>query len=216
VTTNRTFRTGCVWRHLSSRRASRVYLWCFAVLLISGLALRLEAVIYGRQIISVVSALSTLRVGETSKAETLSRLPMLRTLPAAWSSDSRCGTDECLFMFLGNGLPGRILWETKSSTLSALLRWWGFRFEILNVGVNFTSGKVSYFAYSLWASAPGVRKDPPTKRRRTWGRSYWSLVSEHHQSQRAEFSGSRASALPSDPLPGGITEYRDYSDSQCP
>ena len=42
-----------------------LYLWCLAVLLISGLALRIEAAIYGRQITSAVSALSTLLIGET-------------------------------------------------------------------------------------------------------------------------------------------------------
>jgi hypothetical protein len=66
------------------------------------------------------------------------------------------------FMSLGNGLPGRVLWQTNNSSLSALLRWWGFRFEFLNVRVNFRSGKVSYFAYSLWTSAPGVRKSFPS------------------------------------------------------
>jgi hypothetical protein len=83
---------------LSRARSLSPFLWCFVALLISGIVLRVEAAIYGRKIISVVSALSTLRVGETSKAETLSRLPMLRTSPTAWSSDSRCGADECALM----------------------------------------------------------------------------------------------------------------------
>ena len=47
------------------RRACPLYLWCLAVLLIAGLALRIEAAIYGRQITSAVSALSTLLIGET-------------------------------------------------------------------------------------------------------------------------------------------------------
>src|SRR4029077_16466642 len=125
----------------------------FAVLLISGLALRIEAAIRGRQIISVVSVLSTLRVGETSKAETLSRLPILLTSPINRYSGSQCDADDCFFSFIGNGLTGRILARSENNTLASLLRWWGFRFEGLNVEVKFTSGKVSYLAYSMMVSA---------------------------------------------------------------
>jgi hypothetical protein len=56
-----------VWSKLVSHRANRVYLWCFVVVFTLGIALRAEAAFYGRRIISVVSALSTLRVGETSR-----------------------------------------------------------------------------------------------------------------------------------------------------
>jgi len=143
------------------RRARRLYFWCLALLLISGAALRIEAGIYGRQITFAVSALSTLRVGETSQAETLSRLPMLRTSATSPYRDSPCNADECFFMLVGNGLPGRILWGTRNSTLAALLRWWGFRFEDFNLRVTFTSGKVSDFSYRLMISAPGVIQGVP-------------------------------------------------------
>ena len=133
----------------------------FALLLISGVALRVEAAIYGRQITSAVSALSTLRIGETSKAETLSRLPMLRPSATGPYRDSPCNADECFFMLVWNGLPGRILWGTGNSTLAALLRWWGFRFEDFHLRVTFTSGKVSDFTYSLMVSAPGVIQGVP-------------------------------------------------------
>jgi hypothetical protein len=156
-----TFRRGRVWAHFSSRGAYRFYFFCFAILLISGVALRLEAVIYGRQITSVVTALSTLRVGETSEADALSRIPRLRPSATGPYGVPHCNGDECFSMFLGNGLPGRILWRTSNSTLSSLLRWWGFRSEGLNVWVTFTSGKVSYFVYDLTVSAPGVPKSVP-------------------------------------------------------
>lgn len=152
----RAFGIGAVWSHLSSRKLGRVFLWCFAVVLTSAIALRVEAAIYASRIVSVVTALSTLRLGETSKAETLSRLPILQRSAATPHGDSRCDADDCFFVFLGNGLPGRILWGTRNGTLASLLRWWGFRFEDLNVGVKFTSEKVSYFAYSVMVSAPGV------------------------------------------------------------
>jgi hypothetical protein len=150
-----------VWRGLSSRRAYRFFLWCFAVLIISGIALRVEAAIYGRQIISAVSALSTLRVGETSQAQALSRLPRLRASATGPYSDSPCKADGCFFVGAGNGLPGRILWGTRNRALASLLRWWGFRFESLNVWTTFTSGRVSYVSYWLMVSAPGVRQGVP-------------------------------------------------------
>lgn len=159
------FRTGGVWHYLSSRRAQRLYLGCIAILLISGLGLRLDAAIYGRQIVSLVSSLSTLRVGKTSKAETLLLLPSLQASSTGPYGVPRCEADECFFMFAGNGLPGRVLSQTENSTFSALLRWWGFRFESLNVWVAFTSGKVSYFSYHLMVSSPGVLKSvPPSPR----------------------------------------------------
>jgi hypothetical protein len=115
----------------TERSLSTVSLF-FALLLISGIALRVEAAIYGRLITSAVSALSTLRVGETSKTETLSRLPMRRPPATGPYRDSPCNAEECFFMLVGNGLPGRILWGTRNSTLAALLRWWGFRFQDFN------------------------------------------------------------------------------------
>ncbi len=63
---------------LARAATKRVYLWCFVVVLTSGIALRVEAALYARRIVSVVRMLSTLRIGETSKAETLSRMPSLR------------------------------------------------------------------------------------------------------------------------------------------
>ncbi len=150
-----------VWSKLVSHRANRVYLWCFVVVFTLGIALRAEAAFYGRRIISVVSALSTLRVGETSKAETLRRLPMLLPSSTGPYGAPRCGADECFFTGVQNGLPGRLLWTTGNSTLNWLLRWWGFRFESLDIFVSFTSGKVSYFSYHLMVSAPGVPKGVP-------------------------------------------------------
>jgi hypothetical protein len=144
------------------RSASRiVFLWCFAVFVISAIALRVEAAIYASRIVSVVTALSTLRIGETSKAETLRRVPVLQRSATGPYGAPRCDADECFSGLAGNGLPGRILWRTQSDFLSHVLRWWGFRAESLNIWVNFTSGKVSSFSYLLWVSAPGVPKPVP-------------------------------------------------------
>src|SRR5580658_8882625 len=135
------------------RSASRiVFLWCFAVVVTSAIALRVEAAIYGSRIVSVVTALSTLRLGETSKAETLRRIPTLQPSDTGPYGAPRCDADECFWGLVGNGLPARILLGTRNSTLASLLRWCGFRFEGLDVGVQFTSGKVSYFAFRLMVS----------------------------------------------------------------
>ena len=147
------------------RAASRiVLLWCFAVLVISAIALRVEAAIYASRIVSVVTALSTLRLGETSKAETLRRIPALQPSKTRNHGVPYCDADECLSGSIGNGLPGRLLWKMwgfQSDFLSDVLRWWGLRMEFLDVNVKFKSEKVSGFDYSLWVSAPGVPESIP-------------------------------------------------------
>jgi len=145
-----------IWNHLVSQRAKRLYLWSFVLILASAIALRLEAAIYARRISSVVRALSTLKVGETSKAEALSRIPSLRPSTTGPYGAYVCNADECFFVAVRNGLPGRLLWRNRNSVLSHVLRWWGFRAESFGVYVNFTAGKVSYYSYHLIVSAPGV------------------------------------------------------------
>jgi hypothetical protein len=108
------------------RSASRiVFLWCCAVFVISAIALRVEAAIYASRIVSVVTALSTLRVGETSKAETLRRIPVLQRSPQgltahlaamptsvsqAWQETAYrveyCGEPKAIFcrMYCGGGV----------------------------------------------------------------------------------------------------------------
>jgi hypothetical protein len=149
---------------LASHRAKRIYIWFFAVVLTAAIALRVEAAIYARRIVSVVTALSTLRGGETSKADTLQRIPALRPSKSGPHGAPVCDADECFSGFIANGMPGRILlriWRTGADSLSPVLRWWGFRFESLDVYVNFKSEKVSGFGYLLWVSAPGIPKGVP-------------------------------------------------------
>jgi hypothetical protein len=79
----------------------------------SAIALRVEAAIYGSRIVSVVTALSTLRLGETSKAETLRRIPTLQPSDTGPYGAPRCDADECFWGLVGNGLPARILLGTS-------------------------------------------------------------------------------------------------------
>ena len=134
---------------------------CFAVIFTVAIALRIEAAILASRIVSAVNALSALRVGETSKADALRRVPTLRLSNIGPYGAPHCNADECFSSFVENGLPGRLLWGTGSDALSDVLRWWGFRAETLETYVNFASGKVSYFGYRLMVSAPGVPASMP-------------------------------------------------------
>jgi len=143
----------------NTHTAKRIYFWCFATVLTVAIALRVEAAMNAGRIAAVVSALSTLRVGET-----LRRIPGLRPSKLGPYGAPVCDADECFSASLANGMPGRMLldsWRTGSDTLSHVLRWWGFRFESLDVYVNFKSGTVSGFSYLLWVSAPGIPKGIP-------------------------------------------------------
>jgi hypothetical protein len=150
-----------LWNQFVSHRAKRVYFWCFAVVFTPAVALRLEAAIFASRIVSAVTALSTLRVGETSQAEALQRISMLKRSDTGPYGAPRCNADECFSAAVENGLPGRLLWRTENDIVSDFLRWWGFRAESLDMYVNFTSGKVSDFYYHLMVSAPGVPASVP-------------------------------------------------------
>lgn len=150
-----------VWSKLVSHRAKRIYLWFFAVVFAAAVALRLEAAIAASRIVSVVTALSTLRLGVTSEADTLQRIPALQPSQTGPYGAPRCDADECFSGFVENGLPGRVLWRTESEVLSDVLRCLGFRAEGLGIYVNFTSERVSYFGYHLMVSAPGVPASVP-------------------------------------------------------
>lgn len=144
-----------------TRRIVKIALYSFVVLLVSGLALRIESAIRGRQITRTVAALGALRVGETSKAETLSRIPGLKPSTTGPNGVPQCNADECFFVSGGNGFPGRILLDTYNKSVRDLLRWWGFRFEDVYVWVTFKSGKVSYFSYHLTVSSTGMVQSVP-------------------------------------------------------
>jgi hypothetical protein len=128
-----------VWSKLVSHGAKRMYLWCFSAVFTASIALRLDAAIFAKRIVSVVAALSTLKLGETSKAETLRRIPSLQLSYTGPDGAPRCNADECFAGFVGNG--SALLWRTGNALLSDVLRWWGFRAESLDVYVNFTYGK---------------------------------------------------------------------------
>lgn len=146
------------WRRLWSRRALRLYLWGLAIIVISGIALRVEGALFEMRALSLVSALSSLQVGTSSKAEALSRIPSLRADGTGPYGAPRCDADECV----SAGIPNSSLSDAVflrvarmgNRTLYSVLSWWGFRFWVLSVYVNFSSGKVSYLSYHLVVSSP--------------------------------------------------------------
>lgn len=147
---------GTLGGRLVSRKTKRIYVWFLAIVFTIAIAFRVDAAIFASHIVSAVTELSTLRLGETSKADRLRRVPALHPYKAGSYGAPGCDADECFSGVVGNGLPGRLLWGIDNAFLSHLLRWWGFRAESLNAVVKFTSGRVSYFGYSLWVSAPCV------------------------------------------------------------
>jgi hypothetical protein len=157
-----TFATGFS-QHLRSGRALYLYLCIIAIIVIPSIALRVQAVLFQRRALSVVSALSGLRVGTSSEAEAMSRIPTLKANGMGPYGAPVCDSDACV----STGIPYSSLSEavltrvgrTGSQTLFSALSWWGFRFWSLSAYVNFKSGKVSYLSYNLMVSTPHL--DPP-------------------------------------------------------
>jgi hypothetical protein len=149
----------CTWlsRRLISRSALRIYLCCVAIIILPAVAMRIQAILFGRQAAEITSQLSTLRIGITSKSEAISRIPSLAVVSSK-DHDFDCSGDECFSV----GIP-----NTKSSiwalvhvgdhaSLVSLLHWWGVRYWTFDAHVNFTSGIVSGFSYQLKLSVPSA------------------------------------------------------------
>lgn len=142
---------------MKSRRAFRLYLWGFAIIVVPAIALRVQAVLFERRALSVVSAMSGLQVGTSSKAEALSRVPTLAVYGTG-PYGARCEADQCV----SGGIPNSTLSDavflraarTGNRTLVSILGWLGFRYWGLDAYVNFTSGKVSYLGYHLMVYTP--------------------------------------------------------------
>jgi len=167
--------TTWLWRQLVSRWACRIYLTVLAVIVIPAVALRVQAALFQRQAVEIASRLSTLRIGVTSKTETLSRTPGLAVVSSKdW--DYRCSGDECFSLEIPNSkISGWTLQRTIGhETAFSLLHWWGIRYWTFNAYVSFSSGTVSGFGYGVMLSLPrgypGVLSVGASSRRRLDGR----------------------------------------------
>jgi hypothetical protein len=150
-------------QHLRARRALCLLSCVSAIIVIPTIALRVQALLFQKRVLSVVSAMSDLRVGTSSEAEAFSRIPMLKADGMGPYGAPVCDADACV----STGIPYSSLSDavltrakrTGNQTLLSVLSWWGFRLWSLDAYVNFSSGKVSYLSYHLMVSTPHL--DPP-------------------------------------------------------
>jgi hypothetical protein len=145
--------TSWFWRKLCSRLARCAYILCLAVIIIPAVALRIQAAVFEAHVLTMVHALSKLRIGVSSKADALAQIPTLRTTQPDPFAGSRCGTDECLSTGIATSdFTGSVL--RKAGGLFSLLSWWGFRGGYLDVHADFTEGRVSSLGYRLFVTTP--------------------------------------------------------------
>jgi hypothetical protein len=149
--------TTWLWRRLSSRWACRVYLGSLAIIIIPAVGLRLESAIYEARVLKVVSALSIMRVGMTSRDEVQARIPAL-TRVMETDEGGPCPADECLSTEIPSSkLSDSVLFRIAgmgNRNLYSILSWWGFRIWAFDGCVHLTSGKVLAFGYGMMIGAP--------------------------------------------------------------
>jgi hypothetical protein len=141
-----------LWRRITSRPARLLYLGVLVMVIVPGIALRVEAALFERRVLKVMSVLSSLRIGVTPKAEVLSRMVGF-TVNEHYRNKSDCDADECLWV--GVSSPRLSDWTLRKAgwsghdNLYLVLSWWGFRLRSLGADVNLNSDKVSSFGYQL-------------------------------------------------------------------
>jgi hypothetical protein len=103
--------TAWLWRQLSSCPACLLYFGILVMVTVSGIALRIQAAVFERRVLTAMSGLSSLKIDTTSKAEALSQM-------AGFNIDERshgtsgCDADECLIMIPNSRLSEWILlWQ---------------------------------------------------------------------------------------------------------
>lgn len=148
-----------LWRRLTSHRARLFYLGFLLIVIVPAIALRVEAALFERRVLKLMSALSSLRIGATAKPEALSRLAGFKVEQSSRGDLEgnphalSCESEECLSIDVSS--PSLCLWvlrragSTSSDRLFSGLSWLGFRCGNVNAYVNLTSSKVSSLAYHL-------------------------------------------------------------------
>lgn len=148
--------TTSLWPKLNSRWARRVYLCYLAIVIFPAILTRVEAVIFERRAVTLTSELSTLRIGETSKADALARVPGL-TMVDCSNKDFHChGAERFSIRMPRSKLSDWAfnLVGNNHERLDSLLTWWGFRNWLLDAEVEIRADKVSHLRYTLGVSAP--------------------------------------------------------------
>ncbi len=166
--------TKWLWRRLSSRRACLIYIALVVILASIGIAFHVQSMFFARRVNRLVTALSSLKTGVTSRAEALSLLPELTfTRPVDGLFDV-CNpryvdkAEKCSYLIIDSratdglfGLINKVSDYTSpyltDDTYLSVLKYWGFRYYLFIVRVQFREGKVSDFGYSLAISGPGYK-----------------------------------------------------------
>lgn len=175
--------TSWLWRKLGSRLARCVYILGLAIIIIPAVALRIQAAVFEARVLSMVHALSNLRIGASSKADARAQIATLRTKQPDLFGGSRCGTDECLSTGIATSdFADSVL--RKAGDLNSLLNWWGFRGGYLDVHADFTSGKVSSLGNRLTVTTPHL--DAPV-----WSESHQSSPWRQPSAASLQKSGAR-------------------------
>lgn len=146
-----------VWclRKLASRPARYIYLCVLAMVIVPAVALRVEAALFEKRAIATARALSTLRVGVTSKTEAVARMQTLGLRTREYGPPV-CSNEECISAVMTNSHLSDAVFvpavRTESPVLYSVLSRWGFHFSALSADVRFASNKVSFFSYELMLS----------------------------------------------------------------
>jgi hypothetical protein len=83
----------------------------FAVLAVTT---RIQTYVFEHRVLSTLSAMSTLQIGQTSKYEALQRIPGLK--PGAGPYGGRCDADECLWTGVGNSTISDVIFLPIAKT----------------------------------------------------------------------------------------------------
>ena len=100
------------------------------IVIVPGIALRVEAALFERRVLKVISALSSSRIGVTPKDDVLARMAGFKVNERS-RGNSRCEADECLSIELSS--PKLSDWLLRKAgwsghyNLFSVLNWWGFR-----------------------------------------------------------------------------------------
>ena len=132
------------------------------VLLAASVALRIQAAVWEFRVTSLLGAIRTLRLDETTRTELLGRIPGLRPVPCSWRE---FGDEECVSAGVSiwpksaNDFFSELLWPTYSDSCFKkalqseftyfLLQHLGFRAGICDAEVRVRQGRVSGAGYRL-------------------------------------------------------------------
>jgi hypothetical protein len=117
----------------------------------------MQDALFERRTLKVMSGLSSLRIGATTKTEVLSQTAGAK-VDGRFRGVRDCNADECLTITIPNSrLSDWLLLPTARTghgTLFSVLSWLGLRYHTLEAHIDFVGSKVSRLDYQLILSTP--------------------------------------------------------------